>query len=201
MCFIRDFGLTLLREPKFPPYTLRTVYRLSLVRTVTRELPEQFAMSDKSTKNETPWRGRGFKKPYQGNNSYPFQEFVDANKSNSLNLNLRQRKLVAGVYDTKSDNMAHANAVNLTTIADNWKTAWTPAQKAAASLLLQAERKEDLIHAGRSAHQITEDTSTELFKSCDYQMANLFQYGFKFGTHFPTCSDGRPTTFPRRRWW
>ena len=42
-------------------------------------------MSDKSTKNETPWRGRGFKKPYQGNNSYPFQEFVDANKSNSLN--------------------------------------------------------------------------------------------------------------------
>ena len=75
-------------------------------------------MSDKSTKNETPWRGRGFKKPYQGNNSYPFQEFVDANKSNSLNLNLRQRKLVAGVYDTKSDNMAHANAVNLTTIAE-----------------------------------------------------------------------------------
>ena len=130
-------------------------------------------MSDKSTKNETPWRGRGFKKPYQGNNSYPFQEFVDANKSNSLNLNLRQRKLVAGVYDTKSDNMAHANAVNLTTIADNWKTAWTPAQKAAASLLLQAERKEDLIHAGRSAHQITEDTSTELFKSCDYQMAKF----------------------------
>ena len=46
VCFIRDFGLTLLREPKFPPYTLRTVYRLSLVRTVTRELPEQFAMSD-----------------------------------------------------------------------------------------------------------------------------------------------------------
>ena len=31
VCFIRDFGLTLLREPKFPPYTLRTVYRLSLV--------------------------------------------------------------------------------------------------------------------------------------------------------------------------
>ena len=39
--FIRDFGLTLLREPKFPPYTLRTAYRFTLVRTVTRELPER----------------------------------------------------------------------------------------------------------------------------------------------------------------
>ena len=29
--YYRDFGLTLLREPKFPPYTLRTVYRLSLM--------------------------------------------------------------------------------------------------------------------------------------------------------------------------
>ena len=69
--------------------------------------------------------------------------------------------------------MSHANAVDLTTIPSDWKTAWSPQVKAAASLLLQKERKGDLIHAGRSAHQITEDPGTELFKSCDYQMAKL----------------------------
>ena len=74
-------------------------------------------MSDKekiSTRNETPWRGRGFKKPFAGNKSYTYVEFVDANKSNALMLNLRQRKLQNGTYDTKSADMTADNAVDLT---------------------------------------------------------------------------------------
>ena len=57
-------------------------------------------MSDKETiRNENPWRARGFKKPFNGTK---YQEFVDANKSNALRLNLRQRELQAGKYETKS---------------------------------------------------------------------------------------------------
>ena len=51
-------------------------------------------MSDKeTTRNETPWRARGFKKPFSGTKNFTYQEFVDANKSNVLKLNLRQREL------------------------------------------------------------------------------------------------------------
>ena len=40
-------------------------------------------MSDKeTTRNETPWRARGFKKPFSGSKNFTYQEFVDANKSN-----------------------------------------------------------------------------------------------------------------------
>ena len=128
-------------------------------------------MSDKeTTRNENPWRARGFKKPFNGTK---YQEFVDANKSNALRLNLRQRELQAGKYATKSDDMTAASAVDLTNVPSDWRTSWTPAQKAAASVLLQAERKRDLIHAGKSAHQITNDSGTDLFKSCDYQLAKL----------------------------
>ena len=133
-------------------------------------------MSDKekiSTRNETPWRSRGFKKAFAGNKNFSYVEFVDANKSNALMLNLRQRKLQNGTYDTKSPDMTAENAVDLTAIPEDWQTAWNPQMKRNASLLLQAERKKDLIHAGKSAHQITEDTDTELFKSCDYQLAKL----------------------------
>ena len=78
-----------------------------------------------------------------------------------------------GKYKTKSADMTAASAVDLTEVPGDWKTSWSPAKKGAASLLLQAERKRDLIHAGKSAHQITEDSDTELFKSCDYQLAKL----------------------------
>ena len=74
-------------------------------------------MSDKdTTRNETPWRARGFKKAYCGNKSFAFQEFVDANKANVLKLNLRQRDLVAGKYNTKSPDMTAQNAVDLTNV-------------------------------------------------------------------------------------
>ena len=44
-------------------------------------------MSDKeTTRNETPWRARGFKKPFSGTKNYTYQEFIDANKSNVLKL-------------------------------------------------------------------------------------------------------------------
>ena len=60
-------------------------------------------MSDKeTTRNETPWRARGFKKPFNGTK---YQEFIDANKSNVLKLNLRQRELQCGKYATKSEDM------------------------------------------------------------------------------------------------
>ena len=131
-------------------------------------------MSDKETnRNETPWRARGFKKPFNGTKNFTYQEFIDANKSNVLKLNLRQRELQCGKYVTKSEDMTAASAVDLTDLPDDWETVWTPAMKGAASVLLQAERKRDLIHAGKSAHQITEDSNTDLFKSCDYQMAKL----------------------------
>ena len=131
-------------------------------------------MSDKETnRNETPWRARGFKKPFNGTKNFTYQEFIDANKSNVLKLNLRQRELQCGKYATKSEDMSQASAVDLTNVPADWKTSWEPAKKGAASVLLQAERKRDLIHAGKSAHQITEDQQTELFKSCDYQMAKL----------------------------
>ena len=117
-------------------------------------------MSDKeTTRNETPWRARGFKKPFQGTK---YQEFIDANKSNVLKLNLRQRELQCGKYATKSVDMTAASAVDLTNVPDDWKTVWSPAMKGAASVLLQAERKRDLIHAGKSAHQITEDAATTI---------------------------------------
>ncbi len=74
--------------------------------------PEQFAMSDKeTTRNETPWRARGFKKPFNGTKSFLYQEFIDSNKSNVLKLNLRQRELQCGKYVTKSDDMTAASAV------------------------------------------------------------------------------------------
>ena len=131
-------------------------------------------MSDKdTTRNETPWRARGFKKAYCGNKSFAFQEFVDANKANVLKLNLRQRDLVAGKYNTKSSDMTAANAVDLTNVPEDWKNIWTGPMKSAASVLLQKECKNDLIHAGKSADQITKDMDTVLFKSCDYQMAKL----------------------------
>ena len=42
-------------------------------------------MSDKEThRNETPWRARGFKKPFSGTKNFTYQEFIDANKSNVL---------------------------------------------------------------------------------------------------------------------
>ena len=108
-------------------------------------------MSDKETiRNENPWRARGFKKPFNGTK---YQEFVDSNKSNALRLNLRQRELQAGKYATKSEDMTAANAVDLTNVPSDWKNLWTPAQKSAASVLLQAERKRDLIHAGKSAQR------------------------------------------------
>ena len=121
-------------------------------------------MSDKETaRNETPWRARGFKKPFSGTKNFTYQEFVDANKANVLKLNLRQRDLQSGKYSTKSADMTTASAVDLTNVPDDWKTSWAPAKEAAASILLQAERKRDLIHAGKSAHQIiTEDSDTEL---------------------------------------
>ena len=131
-------------------------------------------MSDKeTTRNETPWRARGFKKPFSGTKNFTYQEFVDANKSNVLKLNLRQRELQMGKYKTKSADMTAASAVDLTEVPGDWKTSWSPAKKGAASILLQEERKRDLIHAGKSAHQITEDSDTDLFKSCDYQLAKL----------------------------
>ena len=83
------------------------------------------------------------------------------------------RTSISGKYVTKSADMTAASAVNLTKVPDDWKTSWDPAKKSAASILLQAERKRDLIHAGKSAHQITEDSDTQLFKSCDYQLAKL----------------------------
>ena len=105
-------------------------------------------MSDKETnRNETPWRGRGFKKPYNGTKNFTYQEFIDANKSNVLKLNLREREMQLGKYATKSADMTADSAVDLTNVPGDWKTSWTPAQKTAASLLLQAERKRDLIHA------------------------------------------------------
>ena len=101
-------------------------------------------MSDKeTTRNETPWRARGFKKPFSGTKNFTYQEFVDANKSNVLKLNLRQRELQMGKYVTKSADMTAASAVDLTDVPGDWKTVWTPTKKAAASLLLQAERKRE----------------------------------------------------------
>ena len=87
-------------------------------------------MSDKeTTRNETPWRARGFKKPFSGTKNFTYQEFVDANKSNALRPNLRQRELQAGKYATKSDDMAAGNAVDLTNVPSDWRTSWTPARE------------------------------------------------------------------------
>ena len=61
--------------------------------------------------------------------------------------------------------MTAEGAVDLTAVPDDWETEWSATKKRNASLLLQAERKKDLIHAGKSAHQITEDTETDLFTS------------------------------------
>ena len=72
-------------------------------------------MIDKETaRNETPWRARGFKKPFNGTKNFTYQEFVDANKANVLKLNLRQRELQSGKYAMKSADMTAASAVDLT---------------------------------------------------------------------------------------
>ena len=42
-------------------------------------------MSDKeTTRNETPWRARGFKKPFNGTKSFLYQEFIDSNSSRTM---------------------------------------------------------------------------------------------------------------------
>ena len=95
-------------------------------------------MSDKeTTRNETPWRARGFKKPFNGTKNFTYQEFIDANKSNVLKLNLRQRELQCGKYATKSADMTTASAVDLTNVPGDWKTAWGTGKKVAASVLLE----------------------------------------------------------------
>ena len=112
-------------------------------------------MSRSKDSYEKSYLRRGFEKPFTGStkrNALSWREFVDANKTNCLTLALRTRQLVMGAYETKSLNMDNVSAVDLTEIPSDWQTGgWSAQQKAAASLLLQAERKKDLIKAGKSA--------------------------------------------------
>ena len=99
-------------------------------------------MSDKeTTRNETPWRARGFKKPFSGTKNHMYQEFIDANKSNVLKLNLRQRELQCGKYVTKSEDMNAVSAVDLTNVPDDWKTVWSPAMKGALAKCARPRRQ------------------------------------------------------------
>ena len=96
-----------------------------------------------------------------------WSELIEDLKTNVLRQNLRVRKLIMGEYETKASDRDLAKVPS--PIPDDWDGA----VKRQVSMALQAERKDDLIHKGKSASEIEKDTGTALFKSFDYQIAKL----------------------------
>ena len=88
-------------------------------------------------------------------------------KTNVLRQDLRVRKLILGEYDTKSGDR------DLAKVPSPLPDDWDATVKRQVSLVLQEERKADLIHKGKSASEIEKDTNTQLFKSFNYQVVKL----------------------------
>ena len=112
-------------------------------------------------------------------------------KTNVLRQDLRVRKLILGEYDTKSGER------DLAKVPSPLPADWDASVKRQVPLVLQEERKADLIHKGKSASEIEKDTGTGLFKSFDYQLVKLkddkekayeFWYAISGGEVRPTHS-------------
>ena len=117
-------------------------------------------MSSKLSESDQRYKSLGFERTFDGSaGGIQWSELIEELKTNVLRQNLRVRKLIMGEYDTTVSDRDLAKVPS--PIPDDWDAA----VKRQVSLALQAERKDDLIHKGKSASEIEKDTGTALFKS------------------------------------
>ena len=118
-------------------------------------------MSSKpSENNEERYKALGFESCFDGSaGGLQWSDMIEGLKTNVLRQDLRVRKLIMGEYDTKSGDL------DLAKVPDPLPADWDAAVKRRVSLVLQEERKADLIHKGRSASEIEKDTNSQLFKT------------------------------------
>ena len=129
----------------------------------------EFEMTKPNDKNDDRYKALGFESAFDGTaTGIQWSELVEGLKTNVLRQNLRVRKFVMGEYDTKS-----AGDRDLAKVPNPVPDDWDATVKRQVSLVLQPERKADLIHYGKSASEIEKDTWTGLFKSFEYQLMKL----------------------------
>ena len=126
-------------------------------------------MSSKpSDKNDERYKTLGFESCFDGSaGGIQWSELIEDLKTNVLRQDLRVRKFIMCEYETKSGER------DLAKVPEPLPADWDAAAKRQVSLVLQEERKADLIHKGKSASEIEKDTGTGLFKSFDYQLVKL----------------------------
>ena len=107
-------------------------------------------MSSKtSDKNDERFKALGFESTFDGSaGGIQWSELIEDLKTNVLRQNLRVCKLIMGEYETKASDRDLAKVPS--PIPDDWDGA----VKRQVSMALQAERKDDLIHKGKSASEI-----------------------------------------------
>ena len=122
-------------------------------------------MTNKPSDNEDRYKSLGFESAFDGSaGGTQWSELVEDLKTNLLRQDLRVRKLIMGEYTTK------VGERDLAKVPTPVPGDWDAALKRQVSLALQSERKDGLIHKGKSASEIEKDTGTALFKSFDYQI-------------------------------
>ena len=125
-------------------------------------------MTNKPSDNDERYKALGFESSFDGSaGGVQWSELVEKLKTNLLRQDLRVRKFIMGEYTTKVGDKDLAKVP--TPLPDDWDAT----VKRQVSLALQSERKDDLIHKGKSASEIEKDTTTGLFKSFDYQVVKL----------------------------
>ena len=125
-------------------------------------------MTNKPSDNDERYKTLGFESSFGGSaGGVQWSELVEKLKTNLLRQDLRVRKFIMGEYTTKVGDKDLAKVP--TPLPDDWDAT----VKRQVSLALQSERKDDLIHKGKSASEIEKDTTTGLFKSFDYQVVKL----------------------------
>ena len=125
-------------------------------------------MTSKPSDNDERYKALGFESTFDGSaGGIQWSDLVEDLKTNLLRQDLRVRKFIMGEYDTK------VGERELAKVPTPLPADWDGTVKGQVSRALQAERKDDLIHKGKSASEIERDTGTTLFKSFDYQIVKL----------------------------
>ena len=125
-------------------------------------------MTSKPSDNDERYKSLGFESSFDGSaGGVQWSELVEELKTNLLRQDLRVRKFIMGEYTTK------VGERDLAKVPTPLPADWDATVKRQVSLALQSERKDDLIHKGKSASEIDKDTNTGLFKSFDYQIVKL----------------------------
>ena len=120
-------------------------------------------MSSKpSDMDDERFKTLGFKYTFDGSaGGTQWSDMIEDLKTNVLRQDLRVRKFIMGEYDTA---VAERDLAKVPTPLPD---SWDGTVKRQVSLALQSERKDDLIHKGKSASEIEKDSFTALFKSFD----------------------------------